>query len=379
MITIKQVLTKKDQKEFVKFPLKLYKNNPYFVPPIYADELKIFTDKNAYLKTCDQVFFLAEKDGEIVGRIQGIVQKVYNEANNEKRIRFSRFDCIDDKNVSSALFKALEDYALSNGLDTVCGPLGYSDLEREGLLIEGFDELSTYEEQYNYSYYQDHIESLGYVKEIDWLEYQLTLPDEPNEKLKRVSDHALRLSNLHLADFSGMTNAQIVDKYKDGIFYCIDECYKHLYGTVPFDKDVIEQVVEGFKLVINKNLLIVVLDKDENVVAFALALPSLSKALQKSGGRLTIPTVFRLLKAIKKPEIIDMALIGVLPKYQAKGVNSIALQGLVDIFNKGNVKYCETNLNLESNVQVQSQWKYFNYRQHKRRRAFVKELNKNPE
>lgn len=375
MITIRKVLTKKDRKEFVKFPLRLYKNNPYFVPPIYMDELNIFTDKNAYLKTCDQVFFLAEKDGKTVGRIQGIVQKAYNEIQGEKRIRFSRFDAIDDKEVSKALFGALENYAKENGYDTVCGPLGYSDLEREGLLIEGFEELSTYEEQYNYDYYQSHIESLGYEKEIDWVEYQVMLPDEPNEKLKRVSEHALRLSNLHLADFSGMSNAEIIEKYKDGIFYCIDECYKHLYGTVPFDSEAMEQVVEGFKLVVNKKLLVVVLDQDENVVAFALALPSLSKALQKSGGRLTIPAIIRLIKAIKNPEIIDMALIGVLPKYQSKGVNAVALQTLVEIIKNGNIKYCETNLNLETNHQVQSQWKYFKVRQHKRRRAFIKKLN----
>ncbi|MBO7213885.1 MAG: N-acetyltransferase, partial [Clostridia bacterium] len=196
MITIKEVVSKKDRKEFVNFPLKLYKNNPYFVPPIYGDELKIFTDKNAYLKTCDQVFFLAKKDGKTVGRIQGIVQKTYNEMQNEKRIRFSRFDCIDDKEVSTALFTALENYAKQNGYDTVCGPLGYSDLEREGLLIEGFEELSTYEEQYNYPYYQKHIEDLGYAKEVDWVEYQVMLPDEPNVKLKRVAEHSLRLSNL---------------------------------------------------------------------------------------------------------------------------------------------------------------------------------------
>lgn len=374
MITIRQVLTKKDRKEFVKFPLKLYKNNPYFVPPIYMDELNVFTDKNAYLKTCDHVFFLAEKDGKTVGRIQGIIQKTHNELTGEKRIRFTRFDCIDDKEVSKALFEALEDYALKNGLDIVCGPLGYSDLEREGLLIEGFNELSTYEEQYNYPYYQSHIEALGYEKEVDWLEYQITLPDEPCNKIQRVAEHALRLSNLHLADLSNLSNAQLIDKYKNGIFHCIDECYKHLYGTVPFDKDSMEQIVEGFKIVINKNLIVVVLDENEEVVAFALGLPSLSKALQKSGGRLTLPCIIKLLKAIKKPEIIDMALIGVLPKYQSKGINSIALKFLVDVLSRDGVKYCETNLNLESNSQVQAQWKYFNARQHKRRRSFIKKL-----
>lgn len=374
MINVKQVKTKKEQKEFINFPLRLYKNNPYFVPPIYLDEKNIFTDKNAYLKTCDQVFFLAEKDGKTVGRIQGIIQKTHNEMTGEKRIRFSRFDCIDDREVSSALFRALEDYALANGFDTVCGPLGYSDLEREGLLIEGFNELSTYEEQYNYEYYKDHIESLGYDKEIDWFEFQITLPSEPNLKLKRVAENALRLSNLHLADLSKLSISKIIDKYGDGIFHCIDECYKHLYGTVPFDQDAKNQVIEGFKLVVNKEYLVVVLDENENVVAFALMLPSLSKALQKSGGKLTLPCIFKLLKAIKKPNVLDLALIGVLPKYQSKGINAVALQTLTDIMTKKNIRYVETNLNLETNGQVQSQWKYFNSRGHKRRRSYVKKL-----
>ncbi len=374
MIKIREVKTKKDRRDFVDFPLKLYKNNEYFVPPIYMDEMAIFTDKNAYLSTCDQAFFLAEKDGEIVGRIQAIVQKAHNALTGEKRVRFSRFDAIDDKEVSRALFTALENYAKDNGFDTVCGPLGYSDLEREGLLIEGFSELSTYEEQYNYSYYQSLIEDMGYEKEVDWLEYKLYLPDEKNPKIKRVAEHALKLSNLHIADFSKLSVSQIVDRYKDGIFHCIDECYKHLYGTVPFDEKSKAQIVDSFKLVVNKKLLIVVLDEKENVVAFALALPSLSKALQPSGGKITPCALIRLLKSIKNPEIIDMALIGVLPEYQNKGINAVALYGLYQMLEQDGIKYCETNLNLESNWQVQAQWKYFKAVHHKRRRSFIKKL-----
>ncbi len=374
MINIREVKTKKDQREFVDFPLRLYKNNEFFVPPIYVDELAIFTDKNAYLSTCDQAFFLAEKDGKTVGRIQVIVQKAHNQLTGEKRVRFSRFDAINDLEVSRALFTAVENYAVKNGFDTVCGPLGYSDLEREGLLIEGFSELSTYEEQYNYSYYQSLIEDMGYEKEVDWLEYKLFLPKEENPKIKRVAEHCLKLSNLHLADLSKMSVPKIVEKYKDGIFHCIDECYKHLYGTIPFDEKSKAQVLDGFKLVLNKKLLRVVLDKDENVVAFALGLPSLSKALLKSGGKITPCTLIKLLRAINKPEVIDLALIGVLPEYQNKGINAVALYALYEMLGEDGIKYCETNLNLESNWQVQSQWKYFDAVHHKRRRSFIKKL-----
>ncbi|MBE5744436.1 MAG: N-acetyltransferase [Clostridiales bacterium] len=374
MVKVREVKTKKDIRDFVNFSLKLYKNNEYFVPPIYMDELAIFTDKNAYLSTCDQAFFLAEKDGKTVGRIQVIVQKAHNDLTGEKRVRFSRFDAIDDKEVSRALFTAVEDYAKRNGFDIVCGPLGYSDLEREGLLIEGFSELSTYEEQYNYSYYQALIEDMGYEKEVDWLEYKLTLPDEKNPKIERVAEHALKRANLHRADFSKLSVSQIVDKYKDGIFHCIDECYKHLYGTVPFDEKSKKQILDSFKLVLNKKLLEVILDENENVVAFALALPSLSKALQKSGGKITLGALIRLLKAIKNPDIIDLALIGVLPEYQNKGINAVALCALYKMLGEDGIKHCETNLNLESNWQVQAQWKYFNAVNHKRRRSFIKKL-----
>ncbi len=374
MIKVREVKNKKDRREFVDFPLKLYKNNEFFVPPIRMDELAIFTDKNAYLKTCDQAFFLAEKDGKTVGRIQVIVQKAHNALTGEKRVRFSRFDAINDKEVSRALFNAVENYAKQNGFDTVCGPLGYSDLEREGLLIEGFSELSTYEEQYNYSYYQSLIEDMGYQKEVDWLEYKLYLPKEENPKIKRVAEHALKRSNLHLADFSKISVSKIIDKYKDGIFNCIDECYKHLYGTIPFDEESKAQVLESFKLVVNKKLLKVILDENEKVVAFALALPSLSKVLQRSGGKITPCALIRLLKAIKKPEIIDLALIGVLPEYQNKGINAVALYALYEMLSQEGIKYCETNLNLETNWQVQAQWKYFDAVHHKRRRSFVKNL-----
>ena len=373
MIQIVKVETKKQRKEFVNFPLKLYKNNPYFVPPLYMDEMNLFTDKNVYNKTCQSSFFLAIKDGKVVGRIQGIIQNQFNQIHNEKRARFTRFDAIDDKEVSSMLFNAVENWAKDNGMNKMCGPLGYSDLEREGLLIEGFEELSTFEEQYNYPYYQKLIESEGYVKEIDWIESKIKNNPKYVDKLAKVAKRSLELTNLHVADTS-ISKKEYIKKYKNGFFDCLDECYRELYGTVPFTEEMKKQMIDQFMLIINKKYLLFICDENEKVVAFALCFPGIGKSLQKSGGRLTPFALIRLLKAVKNPEIIDLGLIGVLPKYQKLGINAVALDCLAKMLNDGKVKYCETNLNLETNQNVQSQWKYFDAVIHKRRRSFVKDI-----
>ncbi len=372
MVEILEVKTKKDIKEFIDFPLNLYKNNPYFVPPLYDDEKSIFTDKNVYFKTCVSKFFLAKKDGKVVGRIQGIIQKQYNEIHNEKRLRFTRFDAIDDQEVATALFNALETFGKEQGMDTFCGPLGYSDLEREGLLIEGFNELSTFEEQYNYEYYARLIENCGFKKEVDWLEYKLYLKKEKDERIGKIAEKALKLNKLKRVE--GLSTSQIIKRYGDGIFACLDECYKHLYGTVPFTKEMKAQVLAQFKLLINSKYIAVIVDENDEVAYFGLGMPSISKAVQKSGGRLTIPTLFRLLRAVKNPKILDLALVGVMPKYRSMGVNAVGLAALMEMMENSNIEYCETNLNLETNDKVQAQWKRFDAINHKRRRSFVKSI-----
>ncbi len=374
MIEIKEVITKKDRKIFVELPLKTYKGNEYFVPPLYMDEMAVFTDKNIYSKTCDSSFFLAYKDGKPVGRIQGIIQRQYNEIHSEKRARFTRFDCIDDKDVAKALFDAVENWAKANCMDTVCGPLGYSDLEREGLLIEGFDWLNTFEEQYNYEYYKDLIESCGYEKEVDWVEYRLFSDGKEHKQLPKIAKRALEMNHLHLAP-KNMSTSKFIDRYGDGIFHCIDECYKHLYGTVPFTDDMKKQMIEQFKLFINKKYIIVILDESERVVSFGFCIPGIGKALQRSGGRLTPVTLIKLLNAVIKPRSLDLALVAVLPEYQNKGVNAVFLAGMVEYLEDKRVEYMETNLNLEYNTSIQAMWKHFKAIQHKRRRSFVKKLS----
>ena len=375
-ITVITVKTKAAQRAFVRFPLSLYKGCTPFIPPLYGDEMKIFTDKNAYADTCESVCFLAKRDGKVVGRIQGIVQHQSNELNGEKRLRFSRFDAIDDQSVASALFDALESFGKEKGLDTVCGPLGYSDLEREGLLIEGFDQLSTFEEQYNYDYYPALIEACGYEKEVDWLEFRLRAPKEKNVMLARVAERALELNRLHVVDSSTMSKKEYISRYKDGVFDCIDLCYRDLYGTVPFTESMKKQLIDQFMLIINKKYLIVICDENDRVVSFALCLPAIGKALQKSGGRLTPCALLRLLSAIRHPSSVDLALVAVLPEYQSAGINAVMLQKMTEYLESGDIDYFETNLNLETNTAVMAQWKYFDAQQHKRRRSYIKKLGK---
>lgn len=373
-INIIEVKTPSQRKAFVNFPLKLYKNNPYFVPPLYGDEMAQFKKKHAYSDTCETVFFLAKQGRRVVGRIQGILQRQSNELRSEKRVRFTRFDAINDVDVAKALFGAVENWALAQGMDTVCGPLGYSDLEREGMLIEGFDQLSTFEEQYNYDYYPVLLESCGYGKEIDWLEFRLRAAKEPNPMIAKVAERALELSGLHVVDSSKMSKKQYIETYKDSVFDCLDECYRHLYGTVPFTENMKQQMIDQFMLILNKECLVVICDKNERVVSFALCIPGIGKALQKSGGRLTLPAVCKVLHAANHPKTLDLGLIGVLPEYQNSGVNAVMLRQLNEILSSGKIEYAETNLNLETNTQVMAQWKYFDATLHKRRRSYIKTL-----
>ena len=373
MLEVVEVKSKKDRREFVKYPLRLYKGNPYYVPALFGDEMKMFTDKNVYSKTCDSAFFLAKKDGKTVGRVQGIIQKQYNEINQSKQVRFTRFDCENDVEIAKALLEKVEEWGKANGMESIVGPLGYSDLEREGLLIKGFDQHQTFEEQYNYEYYADLIEKNGYEKDVDWVEYRLFRMLEDEERLKKLMEHAFQKYNLHIGGV-GMRKKKFIDTYAPGIFYCIDECYKDLYGTVPFTDEMRKQMVSQFRLIVNQKYICVICDEKENVVAFGLCLPGIGQAVQKSGGRLTIGCLLRLLKAIKKPNVLDLALIGILPEYRKAGLTACMLQVIGSMVNDVSIDYMETNLNLEDNLAIQATWKRFENVQHKRRRCYKKTL-----
>lgn len=373
MIEIVQVKTKKQQRLFVEFPHKyLYKKNPYYVPPLYMDEMKLFTKANVYADQADSIFFLAYKDGKPVGRIQGIHQRKSNEKWNEKKVRFTRFDSIDDQEVATKLFEAIEKWAKGLNMTTVVGPLGYSDLDREGLLVEGFDQLSTFEEQYNYPYYQKLIENLGYTKEVGWVERQIRPKEVKDERLEHLSALMLKRYNLKFGEAKNVND--FIKKYGDQLFDVLDETYNNIYGTIPFTDAMKKMMISNFKLIVSLKYVGVIVDENDRVVCFAIAFPSIAKALQKSNGHLTIPALFRVLKALKHPKILDCGLIGVLDEYKNKGVASAVFARFQNYLYEGTIEYAETNLNLEDNNNIQNQWKIFDNVIHKRRISLKKDI-----
>ncbi len=373
MVTVKEVKTKAEQKAFLKFPLDMYRLNPYFVPPLYGDEKKIFSKNYVYNDTCETGYWLAYRDGKVVGRISAILQRASNEKHNEKRVRFTRFDAIDDPEVAKALFDAVEQFAKDRGMNAVCGPLGFSDLEREGLLIEGFDQLSTFEEQYNAEYYGRLIEGCGYAKEVDWVESKLTAPaPESAAKLKKLSEQVLKKYDLRIGEAKNVND--FLNRYKDGFFDLLDVAYEDIYGTVPFTPGMKKMMIDNFRLIIDLEHVVCILDKNDKVVCLGLCFPSIAKAVQKSRGHLTPAALVRLLKAIKRPTVIDLGLIAVAPEYVNTGIPAVIAAGLCDMLNDPDIAYAETNLNLEDNLSIRNLWKRFNAVQHKRRRSYLKEL-----
>ena len=372
MLEIREVKTKKEQRAFLNFPLKMYKDNPCFVPPLYMDEKKIFNDDYVYLDTCEAVYFNAYRDGKQVGRISGILQKASNELRNEKRVRFTRFDAVNDPEVAKGLFAAVEKWALDKGMDTVCGPLGFSDLEREGLLIEGFDRLSTFEEQYNADYYQRLIEECGYEKEVDWLESKIMLPENDDGTLEKMTDFIMKRYDLHFGQ--SKNTRDFLKKYADQFFELLDSAYADIYGTVPFTDGMKKMMMDNFKLIIDTKHVAVILDQDEQVVCLGICFPSIARAVQKSGGHITPAALVKLLRAIKHPKIIDLGLVAVRRDYLNRGIATAISAELMKMLREDGVEYAETNLNLEDNSAILNMWKRFKTEQHKRRRSFVKKL-----
>ncbi len=372
MVQIKEVTTRKERKQFVEFPLHLYKDNKYFVPPLYGDEMNVFKPDYVYHEQAEDVYYLAYRDGKVVGRISGILQKVANAKWHQKQVRFTRFDAIDDQEVATALLNAVEDWARQKGMEEVVGPLGFSDMEREGLLIEGFDQLCTFEEQYNYPYYQKLIENCGYDKDVDWLEHQLRAPkDGFDPRYRNISDMMLKKLDLHFAE--ARSTRQFVNKYADAIFKIWDETYDKIYGTVPVTPALKKALVAQFKLIINKRYIRALFDAKGNIVAFGVLFPNISDAVRPSGGRLTLPCIFRILRCVKHPKVLDLGVIGVADEYKNHALSTAMLVSLGDAL-QDDIEHAETNLNLEHNIPIQNAWKYFDAIQNKRRRCFIKRI-----
>ena len=375
MIEVREVKTKKEQKQFLNFALDLYKGNPYFVPPLYADERKMFGKDYVYKSSCEWTYFVAYKDGVPAGRIQCIIQKDANAKNGEKRCRFSRFDAIEDPEVSRALFEKAEAWAVQKGMDTMVGPLNFSDLEREGMLVDGFEEPATFEENYNFSYYKEHVEALGYQKDIDWTASRLYGPESPEalDELEELVAFIFKRYKLHYG--TAKSGPDLLKKYSEGIFDLLDASYKDLYGTVPFTEGMRKLVLENFAMVISPKYTAVILDENDKLVCFGLSFPGLAPALVGTRGKYTPWTLLKLLYYIKKPNILDLCLVGVDPEYLNRGVSgALSLSIMKMLRDNPRVKWADTNLNLEDNYAILNQWRRFKSEECKRYRSYVKKL-----
>ncbi len=371
-MTIREVSTAHGLKQFVSFQYALYHGNKYWVPPPYSDEVNsLRKDKNPAFEFCDAKYWIAEKDDKIVGRIAGIINKRYNEKWNTKIARFGWFDFIDDKEVSSALVDTVEQWAKINRMASLHGPLGFTDMDSEGALVEGFEEVSTLGALYNYPYYPKHIEQAGFVKDADWIEYEVIMPNVVNEEIRRIADIALKRNNLKVLR---VRKAKELLPYGKEIFRLLNEAYKDLYGFVELSDRQIDLYIKQYFGFILPEYVPIVLDSHGAVVAFGITMPSMSRAFQKNRGRLFPFGFIHVLRALKHNTKADLYLTAVRPDLQNKGVNAILMHEVDKTFVKNHIEKVETNRELETNSKVQAQWKFFTKRQHKRRRCYKKVL-----
>jgi ribosomal protein S18 acetylase RimI-like enzyme len=372
-VEIRRVESPKELKAFVRFPYSIYKGDPCWVPPLDMDDLTTLRkDKNPAFEYCEAEYWMAFMDGKAVGRIAGIINNRVIEKWGRKYARFGWIDFIEDFEVASALVKTVEDWAKSKGLEGICGPLGFTDLDKEGMLIEGFDRLGTYATGYNRPYYPRYLERLGYSKDVDWIEFRIKTPDRIPEKVQRVQELITKRTGVRLYEWKDKKD--LVVKYGHQLFELIDEAYKELYGTCPLSEAQMQFYIKTYLGFVDARFTKVLVDEKGGLVGFGVAMPSLSRAAQKAGGRLLPFGALHFLLALRKPEVIDMYLVAVKPEYQERGVVAIIMNALNKSAIDAGVKYSETNVELETNVKVQSMWKDYEKVQHKRRRAFVKKF-----
>ena len=376
---IKRVETKKDLKDFIEFHYDLYEGNQYDAPNLYSDELNTLSkDKNAAFDFCEAEYFLALKEGKVVGRVAAIINNKANEKWDKKDVRFGWIDFIDDIEVSKALLKAVEDYGREKGMTSVVGPLGFTDMDPEGMLTWGFDQLGTMATIYNYDYYPKHMEKLGgWEKDNDYVEYRLDVPETAPEKYTKIAEMVEKRYNLHVRK---LTKKEIFEGgYGKKLFDLINVTYANLYGFSELTDRQIDQYVKMYFPLADLDLITVVEDgnKDNQLVGLAITIPSLTRALQKCHrGRLFPFGWWHLLRAIKfhKTEVVDLLLIGVLPEYRSKGANSLVFADLIPRYVKYGFKWGETHVEMETNESVQSQWGPLDPTMHKKRRCYRKAI-----
>ncbi len=375
MIEIRRIEpTKKELEKFTQYQIDLYKGNDYFVPPLVSDDVATLDPKkNPAFDFCEAAYFMAYRDGKPVGRIAGMINRQVNDRSGAKTARFGFIDFEDDQEVSRALLTAVEDWARSKGMNHLIGPLGFTDLDHEGMLVEGYGELSTMATIYNYPYYPEHMEANGYTKESDWVEFLMEVPDKIPEKYNRIADIVKKKYDLRVLKYT--SRSRIKKEYGRELFKLINEAYDGLYQYSPLTDRQIEYYIDIYLGLLNLELVTLVVDKQGKLVGVGISMPSMSRALQKSRGKMLPWGWYHLLKGLKgKNDRVDLLLVAVHPDYQNKGVNALLFQDLIPYYVKNGYKYAESNPEMETNAKVQGQWDYFNNRQHRRRRSYKKEL-----
>lgn len=374
MVEIKEVKTKRDLKKFAAYPVKLYKRCPYYVPSIRSDELNTFNPKkNFNLRGNECKGFLCYKDGKLVGRIAGLINRKDNELTGKKYIRFSRLDCIDDDEVFNALIGSVEKFGKGYGMDTIHGPWGFNDTDREGMLTYGFDKRSTYATNYYYPYFAEHMSKMGFNDESKWIEKRFTIPKTPYERIVAISERLKKkLKVVEILD--QMPIKKVVKKYGKEFFETMNDAYSELDGYVPIEGEAQKNVLKQFATIINPRYSSILIDENGKVAAFGIVLPSIADALIKSRGRL-FPTGFiGVLKSIKRPKELEMALIGVKSEYKNTGINSIIISRIMKNVIDDDIEDIESNVMLEHNYNIQNQWKFADSEIIKRRQTYVKEI-----
>lgn len=378
-ISIKLVDKKNKQelKTFIRFNYELYKNNPYSVPDLYQDMLNTFNPKiNAAFEFCEADYFLAYKDGKLVGRVAAFINKKANETWEKNEVRFGWIDFVDDLEVSKALLDTVEKWGKERGMATILGPLGFTDFDAEGMLIEGYDQLSTMATIYNYPYYPEHMGKLGFEKDADWVEYKIYIPEDGiPEKHRRISEIIMKKYDLRILKCK--SSKMLACGYGQAIFDLMNEAYAPLYGYSELSQGQIDQYIKMYLPIVDLRMIPLIVDREGKLIGVGISMPSLSIALQKAKGKLFPFGWFHLAKSlfIKRSKVLDLLLVAVKPEYQNKGVNALLFYDLIPVLHKMGFEYGESNPELEMNGKVQSQWSYFKREQHKRRRAYKKTID----
>ncbi len=378
-VTIKSVKNKRDLEAFIQFHYDLYRNDPYDAPNLHSDEVATLSkNRNAAFEFCEAEYFLAYKEGRVVGRVAAIINRKANEKWQRKSVRFGWIDFVDDREVSAALLDAVTEWGRSKGMTEVVGPLGFTDMDPEGMLTHGFDQLGTQATIYNYAYYPEHMESMGgWEKDNDYVEYKLLVPEKMPEKYGKIAKMIETRYNLHVKKLTRKDVFQ--GGYGKKIFDVINKTFSHLYGYSELTPRQIDQYVNMYLPMADLNLVTLVEDRNENdkIVAVGITIPSLTRAFQKCrNGRLWPFGWWHVIRALKfhKTECVDLLLIGVLPEYRKKGANALLFADLIPRYQQYGFKWGEAHVEMETNENVQSQWQYLEPIQHKRRRCYIKKI-----